>query len=125
MSNDATKFEVGTSNFQNIFALNAALRYLSLIGIRQIERRLLNLTDYLIEKLRNLGLKILSPVEERKYRSQIILFKPKRNPLKLVVDLEQKHKIVLSARGKGIRVSPHFYNNEDDIDKLVTVLSKI
>lgn len=125
MSTDATKFEVGTPNFQNIFALNAALKYISRIGVRQIERRLLNLTDYLIEKLRNLGLQILSPIDDRKYRSQIILFKPKRNPVNLVAELERKHKIVLSARGKGIRVSPHFYNNEDDIDRLISVLRKI
>jgi selenocysteine lyase/cysteine desulfurase len=83
------------------------------------------LTDYLIEKLHNLGLEVLSPVENRKYRSQIVLFKPKRNPVNLVGELEQKHKIVLSARGNGIRVSPHFYNNEDDIDKLVKVLKKL
>jgi selenocysteine lyase/cysteine desulfurase len=125
MSTDATKFEVGTPSFQNIFALNAALKYISRIGIHQIERRLLNLTDYLIEKLRNLGLQILSPIDDRKYRSQIILFKPKRNPVNLVAELERKHKIVLSARGKGIRVSPHFYNNEDDIDRLISVLRKI
>ena len=102
-----------------------ALKYISRIGIRQIERRLLNLTDYLIEKLRNLDLVILSPIEERKYKSQIIVFKPKRNPVNLVAELERKHKIVLSARGKGIRVSPHFYNNEDDIDKLISVLRKL
>ena len=125
MSKDATKFELGTPHFQSIFALNAALKYLSRIGIHNIERRLLKLTDYLIEKLRSLGLEILSPIEERKYRSQILLFKPKRDPVKLVAELEQKHKIVLSARGNGIRVSPHFYNNEVDIDKLVTVLKKL
>jgi selenocysteine lyase/cysteine desulfurase len=125
MSKDATKFELGTPHFQSIFALNAALKYLSRIGIHNIERRLLKLTDYLIEKLRSLGLEILSPIEERKYRSQILLFKPKGDPVKLVGELEQKHKIVLSARGNGIRVSPHFYNNEDDIDKLVTVLKKL
>jgi selenocysteine lyase/cysteine desulfurase len=125
MSKDATKFEVGTPHFQSIFALNAALKYLSRIGIRNIERRLLKLTDYLIEKLRNLRLEILSPMEDKKYRSQIVLFKPKHDPVKLVEELEQKHKIVLSARGKGIRVSPHFYNNEDDIDKLFKVLKKL
>jgi selenocysteine lyase/cysteine desulfurase len=36
--------------------------------------------------------------------------------------LEKKKKIIVSARGNGIRVSPHFYNNEDDIDKLVSAL---
>ena len=125
MSRDATRFEVGTPNIQNIFALNAAIKYLSRIGINRIESRLLKLTDYLIDKLQNVGLEILSPIEEKKYRSQIIVFKPKGNPTKIVADLERKHKIVVSARGRGIRVSPHFYNNEDDIDKLISVLGTL
>jgi selenocysteine lyase/cysteine desulfurase len=125
MSKDASKFELGTPNFQNIFSLNAAIKYLSRIGIHQIERRLLYLADYLIDKIQNIGLEILSPIEEKKYRSQIIVFKPKGDPINLVTELEKKHKIVVSARGKGIRVSPHFYNNEDDIDKLISILSKL
>ena len=28
----------------------------------------------------------------------------------------------MSARGGGIRVSPHFYNDEGDIDKLILAL---
>jgi selenocysteine lyase/cysteine desulfurase len=35
-----------------------------------------------------------------------------------------RERIIVSARGKGIRVSPHFYNNEEDIDKLVTALKR-
>jgi selenocysteine lyase/cysteine desulfurase len=38
--------------------------------------------------------------------------------------LEKRNNIIVSARGKGIRVSPHFYNNEDDINKLILGLSK-
>jgi len=72
-----------------------------------------------------LNLEILSPIEEKKYRSGIIVFKPKeRKPLDVVIELEKK-KIIVSARGNGIRVSPHFYNNEDDIDKLVTALKRL
>jgi selenocysteine lyase/cysteine desulfurase len=39
--------------------------------------------------------------------------------------LKKKKKIIVSARGNGIRVSPHFYNNEEDIDKLVTALKRL
>ena len=123
VSNTATRFELGTPHFPNIIALNAAIKYISKIGINQIERRILNITDYLIDKLQNLNLQILSPIEEKKYRSGIIVFKPnERKPLDIVIELEKKKKIIVSARGNGIRVSPHFYNNEDDIDKLVSAL---
>jgi cysteine desulfurase / selenocysteine lyase len=125
ISNTATRFELGTPHFPNIIALNAAIKYISEIGINQIERRILNITDYLIDKLQDLNLEILSPIEEKKYRSGIIVFKPKeRKPLDVVIELEKK-KIIVSARGNGIRVSPHFYNNEDDIDKLITALKRL
>jgi selenocysteine lyase/cysteine desulfurase len=71
-------------------------------------------------------LQILSPIEERKYRSGIVLFKiTKKKPVDVVQELEKKNKIIVSARGKGIRVSTHFYNNEEDIDKLIVGLKSI
>jgi selenocysteine lyase/cysteine desulfurase len=78
-SNTATRFELATPHFPNIFALNAAIRYISKIGIRHIEKRILNLTDYLIDNLQKMKLEILSPIEVRKYRSGIILFKAKKS----------------------------------------------
>ncbi|MGB7956107.1 MAG: aminotransferase class V-fold PLP-dependent enzyme [Candidatus Nitrosopolaris sp.] len=126
MSNTATRFELGTPHFPNIVALNAALRYISNIGIKHIEKRILSITDYLIDNLQNLKLQILSPIEERKYRSGIVLFKiTKKKPVDIVQELEKKNKIIVSARGKGIRVSPHFYNSEEDIDKLIVGLKSI
>jgi cysteine desulfurase/selenocysteine lyase len=125
-SSTATKFELATPHFPNIIALNAAVRYISKIGIRHIEKRILNLTDYLIDNLQKMKLEILSPIEERKYRSGIILFKARnKNPIDTVIELEKKSKIIVSARGNGIRVSTHFYNNEDDIDKLILGLRKV
>jgi selenocysteine lyase/cysteine desulfurase len=126
MSNTATRFQLGTPHFPNIVALNAALRYISKIGIKHIEKRILNLTEYLIDNLQNMKLQILSPIEERKYRSGIILFKARnKKPVDIVMELEKRSNIIVSARGKGIRVSAHFYNNEDDIDKLIVSLKRI
>ena len=126
MSNSATRFELGTPHFPNIAALNAAVRYISRIGIRNIERRILNLSDYLIDCLENMKLQILSPIEEKKYRSGIILFKAqKKKPLEIVTKLEKRNNIIVSRRGKGIRVSTHFYNNEEDVDRLIIGLKRI
>lgn len=126
MSNTATRFELGTPHFPNIFALNAAIRYISEIGVKHIERRILDLTDYLIDNLQRMKLKILSPIEEKKYRSGIILFKARnKKPIDIVMGLKKRNNIIVSARGKGIRVSTHFYNNEEDVDRLVVGLKRI
>jgi cysteine desulfurase/selenocysteine lyase len=126
MSTTARRFELGTPHFQNIAALNAALRYITRIGIRHIEKRIMDLTDYLIDNLQKIKIEILSPIEEKKYRSGIILFKArKKMPVDIVGELEKRSKVLVSARGKGIRISPHFYNNEEDVDKLIIGLKKI
>lgn len=120
ISTTAARFELGTP-VQNIVALNAALRYITKIGIRNIEKRIMYLTDYLIDNLRKLKMEILSPVEQKKYRSGIVTLIPghKKKPAEIVDQLEKRSKVVVSARGKGIRISPHFYNIERDIDRLI------
>jgi cysteine desulfurase / selenocysteine lyase len=125
MSNSARRFELGTSHFPNITALNAAVRYISKIGTRNIERRILKLSDYLIDCLVDMKLEILSPIEKKKYRSGIILFKArKKKPIEIVNELGKK-RIIVSQRGVGIRVSAHFYNNEQDVDRLMIGLKEI
>jgi hypothetical protein len=61
-----------------------------------------------LERSDLLFLQILSPIEEKKYRSRIVVFKS--NKRKKPADIRvAKVRIIVSARGKGIRVSPHFY----------------
>ena len=89
----------------------------------EIEKRILYLTRYLIEKLqKELNLYILSPLEE-KYRSGIVVFKA--DNAEVIVRKLEKEMVIVSARGGGIRVSPHFYNNEEDIDRLISVLKNL
>ena len=120
MSGTASRFELGSPHFSNILSLKAAIEYLSKIGITNIERRILTLTSYLVDKLHELDLEVISPLEEEKSRSGIIVFKMP-DALEIVRKLEEK-RILVSARGGGIRVSPHFYNNEEDIDILIRTL---
>ena len=126
ISTTAARFELGTPHVQNIVALNAALRYITKIRIRNIEKRIMYLTDYLIDNLRKLKIENLSPVEQKKYRPGMVTLIPrKKKPAEIVDHLEKRSKVVVSARGKGIRISPHFYNIEQDIDRLILGLRRI
>ena len=119
VSKTASRFELSTPHFPNVIALRAAIKYISRINIRRIEERIHYLTQYLIDRLAELKIQILSPLANT-YRSAIIVFKS-RSPDQLVAYL-RKRRIIVSARGGGVRVSPHFYNEESDIDKLISAL---
>jgi cysteine desulfurase/selenocysteine lyase len=121
LSETASRFEVGSPSFISFVGAAEALKMILNFGIENIEGRILKLTDYLIASIQNLGLELFTP-EEKQYRSGIVLFKIQK-PQELVAKLRQKG-IVVSARAHGIRVSPHFYNTEDEIDKLVEEIKK-
>jgi len=116
LSETASRFEVGTPSFISIAGIIQALKMLLDFGMENVERRILKLTDYLIETVKDLGLKLQTP-EEKQYRSGIVNFKIS-NPKELAEKLNGKN-IVVSARSHGIRVSPHFYNIEEEIDTLM------
>lgn len=116
LSENASRFEVGSPSVISFMGAMEALKMLLNFGIEKIEERILKLTDYLIKAVKDLGLKLQTP-EERQCRSGIVNFKiekPKETAKRLI-----SKGIIVSARANGIRVSPHFYNAEEEIDKLV------
>jgi selenocysteine lyase/cysteine desulfurase len=121
LSETASRFEVGSPSFISLMGAAEALKMLLNFGIKNIEERILKLTEYAIEAIKNLALELLTP-EEKEYRSGIVLFKIHK-PQELVTKLRQKG-IVVSARAHGIRVSPHFYNTEDEIERLIEEVKK-
>lgn len=121
LKNEASRYELGCPSFPAIFALGAAVDYLSEIGIQKIEKRILGLTDFLIQGLEKLGLEVISPCEPQ-HRSGIVVFKSKE--AEKVRHLLLRKKIYVSVRGAGIRVAPHFYNSFEDLEVFLANVSK-
>jgi selenocysteine lyase/cysteine desulfurase len=121
LSETASRFEIGSPSFTSFIGATEALKLLLGFGIENVQKRILKLIDRLINSVKNLGLKLQTP-EEQPYRSGIVNFKIDK-PKELTETLGKKD-IVVSARANGLRVSPHFYNTEEDIDKLVEEVEK-
>lgn len=113
----AEKFEYGTINFQGVFALERAIDYLNKIGTSAIENRNLKLSRYLYDELVSMGkdLYTLSKPE-----SPIVSYLEK-DPVKLAAKLKSKNIKVTGreAHGGHMRISGHFYNTNEDINKLL------
>ncbi len=116
---DAGRYEWGCPSFPTMFAVGASIDYMSKIGIEKIAKRILELTDYLVEGLEKKGAEVISP-REGNFRSGIVVFKAKK-PQELCSSLLRRG-IYVSPRGVGIRVAPHFYNTFEEIDKFLKIL---
>jgi selenocysteine lyase/cysteine desulfurase len=116
LSETASRFEVGSPSFISLTGATEALKMVLNFGIENIQKRILKLTDHLIESVKSLGLKLQTP-EESQYRSGVVNFKIDK-PKETAESLNRKG-IIVSARAHGLRVSPHFYNTEEEIDKFM------
>ena len=89
------------------------------LGIEQIERRILDLSGYMEDKLIQAGAKVLSPREESK-RSAIICFTA-GDVTKLHQHLLEK-RIITTLRRDAIRASLGIYNTHEEIDILAAAV---
>jgi len=115
----ARKFELGTYPYSLLWTMHSSLQLLSEIGVKNIEKHNLKLLDLLINGLTEKGYPITSSLEDG-HRSSILSFSGK-NIRSLYKKLLKKN-ILVSLREGRIRVSPHFYNTEEEIKRLIETL---
>ena len=122
MKKEASAVEAGCLHFPSIFALGAAVKLLSDLGVKNIQARIFELNDYLMEGLTAIGALTATPLD-RGSRSGITIIKCAW-PAEAVEQLKARG-IMTAARGAGIRVSLHFYNDRRDIDRLIAGLKAL
>ena len=120
---DASRYQNGTISEIGVYTICASLNFMKEIGYKNIEEMVLNNASYLTDKLQEIGLNPLLKDCEDNNRSGIVTCKID-NAQSLHDELLSK-KIHTAVREGFIRFSPHFYNNNEDIDKAVDELNKL
>jgi cysteine desulfurase / selenocysteine lyase len=118
----AEKYEGGGLPFHLLYAMEASVDWMLEIGTEAIERRVLDLAASARSMLRGLGAK----VEDT--GSQIVIagfpgleaFDASRTALAL-----REQNVVVAARHGRLRVSPHFYNDEGDLERFESALKTL
>ena len=123
LKTNALRFEEGSLNLLGIFGLGAALALLFEVGIEQIEQRVLDLGDLILQEAGKRGCRVLTP-RARHERGGNITVAGNFDPA-LMRDALREKKIMVNARGGGIRVSPHFYNTTEEIITLFAMLDRL
>lgn len=124
----AARLEGGSNNWLALVALGAALAVLEAAGAEQIEARTLGLANALRTGLRERGWEITSP-DALAERSAIVTVRSDsgQNALEasaVVTRLANEAQVVISARNGVLRISPHFYNTDEDVEQLLDRLDQ-
>ena len=118
---DASRFECGSHNVPGLLSLRASLQMIQSIGIPAISTRIKTLTDQLITGLKNKGYRLISPRLGDQWSGSVSFVSPTLNHEKIFQDLRNK-KIEIASRVGRLRCSPHFYNTESQIQRLIEAL---
>lgn len=121
----ARVFDVGeTSNFLNLYALEASLEFVERAGVRTVTEHCWRLLDRLREGIHKSGCQI-SDAARPEYRSTILGFQAESPDATATLHKKLRaEQVAVSLRHGTIRVSPYLYNNEEDIDKLLSVVRR-
>ena len=121
----AARYEGGSTNMVGFIGLYSSLRLLHNYGTERLQNRVLDLTDYLVERLTKLGLTVVSDRSTREHSSGIVAVEWPSKSLGNVQGKLLERGIVTSVRSGRLRMSPHAYNDFSDVDALVDALSEI
>jgi selenocysteine lyase/cysteine desulfurase len=124
---DARRYEAGSANLLGLVGLNAAMELLLEIGVENIAARLLHLRGLLVAALREKGWTVLQADAPAQHASGIVSF------YRADADLPALQKKLMAARietslrtDRGgrhyLRISPHFYNTDEEIHRLLEKL---
>ncbi|GAB1348796.1 hypothetical protein MASR1M107_10090 [Ignavibacteriales bacterium] len=101
-------------------ALIGSLDMLLEFGVHNIEKRVLDNTKHLIERLHSLGIKPVCSKYANKNLSGIVSFSSPQS--KMMNQRLTEEKISTSLREGFVRMSHHFYNTFDELDTAVEVI---
>ncbi len=123
------KFQTGFRNYVGIIGLEESMKYLMQFGLDNIHKKIINLANLLRDELTRIsGITLYGPKDPEK-RNSIVSFLIEGYEPQYVVEKLEKQKIVIAVREifekKILRVSPHFFNSESEILKVVEAIKKL
>lgn len=114
----ASRFEEGTKNYIGIYGLGAALKLLLGFGLKNIESRVLELTRILRDKLKSVGFEIMTPEPDER-RAGFITCRKSGKDMAVVHRQLEEAGYSCALRENWLRIAPHFYNTEEEIERFV------
>jgi kynureninase len=117
------RFQSGTPNVPALYSARAGYEIVGEIGVPAIREKSLRLTRRLIDVAREEGWKLNTPADDAERGGSVVIDVP--NGAAVTSALLERDVIVDFRPNAGIRLAPHFYNTEAEIERAIEVMKEI
>lgn len=121
---EAEKYEGGMLPFTVVYAMGAVIQMMLELGPAAIERRVMDVAEQARCLLRKAGARLLSD-ENPHYDSPVIAARFDNRDASAIAGELENRRVLVAARHGNLRVSPHFYNDETDLEKFERELAEV
>lgn len=118
---DARRFESGTPPIPSLYPAAAGLELLLEVGIHNIYNYVTPLHEEIRAGIESIGGVVVTPANRANHAAMLAVASTDEHAHVAALEAE---KVVTSSRDGNIRISPHFYNNREDVEKVVAAFAK-
>lgn len=120
---DITRFLHGSPAIPALYAAESGYGIINEIGVRAIREKSVGQTQRLIELAEAAGFKVTSPRDPDQRGGTITVWDD--NAAAMTKELVRREFIVDYRPGAGVRISPHFYTKDEELELVIGEMKKI
>ena len=121
---EARRFEPGVADLTSIVATEACLDLFAALGPAAVEARLMAYQSLLAGELDRYGYQVVSSMRAGERSGILSVHREGVDVRAIEADLRRRS-VAVAVRDGRIRLSPHFYSGENDLDRLLAALSAV
>ena len=122
-ASDAFRFLNGTPNVPALYSARSGYEIVNQIGVEAIRAKSLRQTERLIELADEAGFPVRSCRDARTRGGVVVVDVP--NGAEVARELARREVLVDYRPNAGIRIAPHFYNSDDELDRVIGEIRSI
>ena len=120
---NVTRFLHGSPAIPALYAAESGYQIINSIGVDAIREKSVRQTQYLIQLAEEAGFRVTSPKDSNRRGGTITVWDD--NAAALTKELVRREFIVDYRPGAGVRISPHFYTKDEELELIVAEMKKI
>lgn len=120
---NATRFLHGSPAIPALYAAESGYQIINAIGVDAIREKSIRQTQYLISLAEAAGFRVTSPADPNRRGGTITVWDD--NAAALTKELVRREFIVDYRPGAGVRISPHFYTKDEELELIIAEMKKI
>lgn len=120
---NVTRFLHGSPAIPALYAAQSGYEVINQIGVEKIRAKSLRQTQRLVELGVEAGFRVTSPKNPKQRGGTITVWDD--NAAAITKELVRREFIVDYRPGAGVRISPHFYTKDEELDLVISEMKKI